>query len=238
MGRYTPYTEEFLLERFEEGLRQKRPPSGLPARTFIRELAGLQGRPDLVVARIHELPREPAPNVLANFLVSPPKARLLSVLRYHAPRRADYLATVTGLSGSGLKAHIRDLAQAGLVQVHANSNISLACKLPWSMVDIVTYEAKLSNWRRALHQALGYRSFSTSVSLVMPLAAARNAKQLDTIFANNGIGLISITDDGSPQVEIKLRRKKPTSRRFYLMAVGLIISYCIETESFIPLHQP
>ena len=97
------------------------------------------------------------------------------------------------------------------------------------MVRIETYEGKLTNWRRALHQAIGYCSFSNSVWVVMPVAGARSAKKVPTAFHNNGIGLIAIEDDGSANIEIRSRtRRRPASHRLYLMAVGAVLNRFVE----------
>ena len=215
--------ESFKLT-LHSGLRSRRSPSQI----LLNELDGLQGRVDLVDAHIQALPSAVNLDVLAASLTSPAKARLLALLRYGAPRSRAYLARGTGFSSRSLGDHIRQLERAGLVEVHRSSAIALSCPLPWSMVDIVAYEGKLSNWRRALHQAIGYRSFSRSVWIVMPESAAYRAKKLASIFHINGIGLIAIGGDGSAHIEITSRRRRPASRRLYLMAVGAILKKFIE----------
>ena len=222
-GEHTPNTESALLDRFEltfyGGERGHRSPNQI----LLHELGGLQGRADLVDAHIHALPTTINLDVLADSLMSPAKARLLAVLRNGSPRTRSYLERVTGFSHRSLSNHIRQLEEGGIVKVHRNSSVSLGCPLPWSMVEIVSYEYKLSNWRRALHQAIGYRSFSQSVWVVMPASGAQHAKKLAAVFHINGIGLISVADDGRTHIEIKSKKRRPASRRFYLMAVGTIL---------------
>ncbi len=219
----TPNTEAALVESFKMALHSGMRSRKSPSRILLDELDGLQGRADLVDAHIQALPGAVRLEVLATSLSSPTKARVLAILRYGAPRTRTYLMNFTGLSSHSLGGHIRQLERAGLVRVHSNSTVSLNCPLPWSMVDIVAYEGKLSNWRRALHQAIGYRSFSHSVKVVIPAAGAQHAKKLVTLFRANGIGLISVADDGSTRIEIKSRKRRPASRRLYLMAVGVIL---------------
>ena len=229
------------MESFETVLWKGLKPSGQTSGVLLRELDGLQGRADLVVAHIDPgaLPNVPSHGDLATTLRSPAKARLLAMLRYGAPRTRPYLSRVTGFSNSSLGSHIRQLESIGLVRVHGNASISLNYRLPWSMVDIETYELKLHNWRRALHQAMGYRSFSHSVRVVMPPPGARCAKQLTPVFHNTGIGLISIGDDGGTRIEIRSKkRSRPASRRLYLMAVGTILYRYFEGNVFTPQHQP
>ena len=211
------------MKGFEMALLRRRRFRESPRRIIIPELEGLQGRPDLVDARIQILPFAMELRALATSLKSPGKARLLAALKYRAPRNRHYLQGFTGLSSRSLAEHIRQLNKVGLIEVNRNSAVSLSCPLPWSMVDIIAYEGKLSNWGRALHQAIGYRSFSTAVRVVMPASAARHAMKRSTAFYSNGIGLIAIEDDGNAQIKIRSKKRRPTSRRFYLMAVGVVL---------------
>ena len=224
-----PDTEFSLMMNFETALHSRSQTPNSPTRILLRELDGLQGRADLVDARIHALPSAVSLEVLATSLRSPTKARLLAILRYRAPRTRAYLARATGLSSHSLGKHIRQLESSGLVKIHGNLAVSLGCRLPWDMVDIVAYEGKLSNWRRALHQAMGYRAFSRSVWVVMPASGARHAKKLATVFRNNGIGLMGVENDGSIDIEIRSKRhRRPASRRLYLMAVGVVLSRFVD----------
>ena len=99
------------------------------------------------------------------------------------------------------------------------------------MVEIIAYEGKLHNWRRAFYQALNYRTFCHSVWIVMPPAGARNARKIAGAFQVNDIGLIAVHEDGRTSIEIKRgKRRWPASRWLYLMAVGAVLDkYAHET---------
>ena len=204
-------------------------PSG-PGRILIRELEGLQGIPDLVDARIHFLPFALELESLASCLKSTTKARILAALRHGVPRGKAYLERVTGQSHRTLTESIRNLSEAGLVEVHGSASFSLSHPLPWSMVEIVTYEGKLFDWRRALRQSISYRSFSHSVRVIMPSASAKRARRSEEVFRSNGIGLIAVEDDGSIRIEVRSRKRRPASRRLYLMAVGAVVNKFLEEK--------
>ena len=219
------------MEDFEGTLFVRRRCHESSRRILIRELDGLQGRPDLVDAKIQVIPFAVDLGVLAPILRSPAKARLLSALRYGSPRTLTYLERVTGLSSRSLGEHIRHLGQAGIVEFNNSSAVSLCIPLPWSMVEITSYEGKMSNWRRALQQAIGYRSFSNSVRVVMPVSGALHARrQVPTVFHSNGIGLIAVDNDGNPHVEIRSKKRRPSSRRLYLMAVGAVLNEFLDKK--------
>ena len=224
----TPLTEAVLMERFANLLTKRSTSRSAIARIVLEELDGLQGRPDLVEIKFQALPSTISLDVLAKSLRSPTKARILSLLRYGAPRRRAFLENSTGFNRQALTRHLEELAKSGLVELHENSTVSLCCPLPWGMTNIVTYEVKLANWRRALQQAFVYRSFSHSVRVVMPSFGAARAKKLRQFFRANGIGLIAVEANGNTRIVIRSRKLRPASRRLYLMAVGAGLSKFLE----------
>ena len=217
-------TEAALLERFAGSLSRGSISRDVNAGILLRELGGLQGRPDLLDVYFRALPISLNLDTLALSLRSPSKARILAPLRYGAPRRRAYLEAFTGFNGQSLTRHLNELEEVGLIEVHETSSVSLTCPLPWEMADIVAYEGKLTNWRRALHQAITYRSFSHRVWVVMPMSGAGNAKKLESVFRANGFGLIAVNEDGTTHIKIRSRKRRPSSRRLYLMAIGAGLS--------------
>ncbi len=228
LERLTLTTESALVDRLELTLNRRESGRRSPNKILLHEFGGLQGRADLVDASIRALPTAINIDVLASSLASPAKARLLSVLTNGSPRTRDYLERVTGFSQWSLNDNVRQLETAGLVKVDGNSTVSLGCPLPWTMIEIVAYECKLSNWRRALHQAIGYRSFSQSVWIVMPESGAQHAAKLEPVFQTNGIGLMSVDNNGRTHIFFRAGKLRPSSRRLYLMAVGIILKKYVE----------
>ena len=223
----TLQTESMLMKDFLRSLRTDSRSSRLPSQILIPEFDGVLGRPDLVDARIRALPHSVALDALADSLSSPTNARIVASLKYRASRSCTHLQRVTGLSNRSLSQHLRQLEAAGIVEANTKATFSLKCRIPWSMVEIVAYEGKLSNWRRALHQAIGYRSFSHSVRVIMPVLAAHRAKKLENVFRINGIGLIAVENDGRNSILIHSRKRRPASRKLYLMAVGTVIRHFV-----------
>ncbi len=224
----TPTTELAMMQAFSTALSSRPNAPSEPGRILIPELDGLQGIPDLVDARIQFLPFALELEALGSCLKSSTKARILAALRHGVPRSKAYLERVTGLSHRTLVENIRNLNETGLVEVHGSASFSLSHPLPWSMVEIVSYEGKLFDWRRALRQSISYRSFSHSVRVVMPSAGAQRARRSEEVFRSNGIGLIAVEDDGSTRIEVRSRKRRPASRRLYLMAVGAVVNKFLE----------
>ncbi|GGC97987.1 hypothetical protein GCM10011396_51890 [Undibacterium terreum] len=61
---------------------------------------------------------------------------------------------------------------------------------------LVAFEAKLTDWRRATHQAYKNTTFTRSAYVVMPPSAAQRASTHPEIFQRYRIGLCSIDNNG------------------------------------------
>ena len=223
-------TEADLMNGFFKFLSNNPSYPGKAPRLLVSELDGIQGRPDLVDIHFRALPDAISLDALAKSLRSPAQARLLALLRYRAPRRREYLEKSSGFTKQAFRGHLKELEKNGLVEFHGNSNISLTCPLPWDMGDITSYEGKLSNWRRAFHQALGYRSFSHRVWVIMPSVGAHQANKLKSLFQDNGIGLMAYQGDEKTRVIVRARKLRPASRMLYLMAVGIGLAKFVEQQ--------
>ena len=237
-------SEARLMSCFETTLALDRPYSRFSGPIVFHEFAGVQGRADLVVAYINTqaLPTSISLSTMAAIISSPTNARILATLPYRNPRTWTYLTRLTGLSKRRLRCHIYKMADLGILELSRTMTVSLTCRLPWNMVDIVAYEGKLFNWKKALHQALGYKSFARSVQIVMPHSSAQRAKSLEVIFRTHGIGLVSLDPDSSPKIEIPPKtHRRPANRRLYLMAAGAILRRGLELdqtlESYIDLES-
>lgn len=57
---------------------------------------------------------------------------------------------------------------------------------------LVAFEAKLTDWRRATHQAYRNTTFAKRAYVVMPLKAAERASTHAEIFSRYGVGLCSV----------------------------------------------
>lgn len=93
-------------------------------------------------------------------------------------------------------------------------------------IKVISFELKLTNWRRALVQAFRYRSFSHLSYVVMPEDTIANASLHTNEFKQYGIGLLSFGKTGlhtvcdafltmpySPQLSNKVIDKVKKSRK-------------------------
>lgn len=60
---------------------------------------------------------------------------------------------------------------------------------------LVAFEAKLSNWRKALHQAYRNTSFAKKAYVVLPAKTVRAARAHPEMFQRYGVGLCSVQNN-------------------------------------------
>lgn len=80
--------------------------------------------------------------------------------------------------------------------------------LALSDVDVVAFEAKLSRWRVALHQAYRNTAFAHRSFVVLPSAAASRAVAFRGEFERRGVGLCAVRA-GAVDVLIEPRERVP-----------------------------
>lgn len=74
--------------------------------------------------------------------------------------------------------------------------------------EVILFEAKLSKWKDAMHQAYRGSSFSHFSYVLIPKSIVQNALKHTEEFTRRGIGLCSI-EQGNVIIEIPATRKNP-----------------------------
>lgn len=74
--------------------------------------------------------------------------------------------------------------------------------------EIIAFEAKLSNWRKAIHQAWRNTSFANQVYVVLPRKHATAAIKNRAEFDARGVGLC-VVDEGGVEVLIRSTINQP-----------------------------
>lgn len=74
--------------------------------------------------------------------------------------------------------------------------------------ELVAFEAKLRDWKRASHQAYRNTSYAGRAYVVMPMIQATRAAVFRDAFINYGVGLCGISDQGV-QVLIEAVQNEP-----------------------------
>ena len=147
-------------------------------------------------------------------------SRIFCRLRTDGSSSPQRLAQMTGTSQRTVQAYLGEMLAHGLV-VAADDEVAVPRGgrfLP--STEIWAFELKLTDWRRALYQALRYKSFAHYAIVAMPTCYARRALAEKEAFCRFGIGLLSASEDDAPSFLIQPRRCRPRSPAIHLAAVA------------------
>lgn len=146
-------------------------------------------------------------------------AYALTLLPYRKSFKTEYLQKLTASSRSLTLRMLKLFLEAGFVKLGRDNDSWLKFRQPRPVVrDLAAIEAKLSNWRRALHQAIRYLHFANYSWVLLDSASSRSAlKHLDR-FRWYNVGLASFDGNGSLKVHHQPNRSEPKSPHLYWMA--------------------
>lgn len=148
-------------------------------------------------------------------------ANVLASLHKHAPRRIEYLARSTGLAPNYVRRIVADLRLMHMVEVLDTGSVVLADDYSQPSIQFTALEFKLTDWRRALAQAIRHRSFAATATVVMPASREASLRSAAQVFREYGVGS-AVFDSTTRHLKyvVKPRVRTPTSMRIYLDAVG------------------
>lgn len=96
-------------------------------------------------------------------------------------------------------------------------------KQPKPLVSLIhAFEAKLRDWKRALYQAIRYKSFAHYSWVLMDAAFIEPALANLERFEDKEIGLASVSSNGSFDIHLAASKRKPKSDIYYWEANALI----------------
>lgn len=185
---------------------------------ILKEMDCWQGRADLVVAEIKD--KEILSKEKAMLLSNLTNAQIISLLHRKAPRTLNFLINRTGLTESTVRRSLRLLLNEGIVMENSNKSYILHPDFKIPKVVFNAYEVKLYNWRRALYQATQYFGFANNSWVVMPKKYISPALHNIELFKANGVGLISIDENGKVLTHLKAKQNQPNKKAFHLVGIG------------------
>ena len=171
------------------------------------------GLPDLIIASYN-------PKVLKLSQTEVSNCCILAHLR--VTRFADLasLAKITRLSTKRISNQVEWLLSENVI--YSKSKGFFLCPI-WSEIlpEIVTIEAKVSDWQKAVDQANRNRIFAHRSLIAMPKKVAERIKK-EPIFNKLGLGLLAVDEDNNVTVIRKSRRSNPFVWNYYYKLAFLI----------------
>jgi len=158
--------------------------------------------------------------VVSAALANPPVSRIVAALAPRTPRSERRLFDACGVAPATFRSALTQAIEAELAEETQSGRFILGAAVPSSEVELCAFEFKLRDWRRALYQALRYRSFSHRVYIVRPTGRVNRALEESHRFRQFGVGLIEHCTDGSSKRRILARHQRPRSRPSFVRALG------------------
>jgi hypothetical protein len=144
--------------------------------------------------------------------------------------KRDTIARKLRLSSGVAKNQLEAYQEIGIIQ---NINNAYCVQDSWKNLisEIVSVEAKVSNWKHAANQAIRNKLFSHYSYVALPIKLAGRVKA-ENIFVDNGIGVLGIEDN--TMILIKTARKSSSFiwEYYYKLAYYIAIYYSGEKNAF------
>ncbi|WP_144557463.1 hypothetical protein [Shouchella miscanthi] len=149
----------------------------------------------------------------ANLLSNYQFAKVIGYLHKKAVRTFDYLAKRTDYDGKVLSSLLSKLAKVNIIKEVTPKRYIISSDFQFPILQFISFEAKLTNWKKAIIQATINKKFSSYSYVVLPLELAKRLQKNQIhYFQNQNVGLIGVSQDrmeyiykpNKDQVKIKI----------------------------------
>ena len=178
--------------------------------------------PDMVYVRFNEIPdRKLWPRN-----ASTQHARLIWILRQYGIQTLESIAQFLNATLIvPIERALTDLIRAKTV-IEADGQYQLSEEFQRKVVgEVISIEAKLKKWQRALEQAISYKEWSDYVAVAMDAAYVPSQDSALSQFQNAGVGLCSLSPDSRAFDWVILPKKieqQEGCNKEYLMAATVL----------------
>lgn len=194
---------------------------------FLREIESFQGIPDYIGVNIRDI--EECKSFLAN--VSEENwynvSRILSILSKQKGHTVSYIVKKTGISENSLIKDLVFLQNKNMIEQDRYGNYKLYESFVIPKMSIFSFELKLENWKRALFQAIRYKTFSEFSYVVMPYEKMTLLKKNVDYFKQSNIGIV-VYDERENTLETIYRatkNKNISKSHLYYMSGKIMFAY-------------
>ena len=216
-----------MVKEFEAMLRSSNASVYFPKFDSIHfEVPNIQGRADLLAVRGDNSYTESLIILRSASAIKKVNAfKILGLLRANSSRTQEYVISNSCLSRDVVRIALAQLEQAGIITRNDRRSISLFTDLDTLPIELWAFELKLNNWKRALYQALQFKTYADRIITVFPMERERVLINNLDYFSRMGIGVF-LFDTSNKDLKIlnRHRKTKPTSRDHYFYALSRIVS--------------
>lgn len=174
---------------------------------LFEEIESMQGIPDYIGVRIKNVQEcRNFLNTFSNenwFSIS----KILSCLSYKRGYTLNHILKKTGIAEHQLEKMLLQLVRKKILNQDDKNKYMINDSTVIPHIDVISFELKMENWKRALFQSIRYKTFSDYVYIVMPIEKQKLLEKNIEIFISNNIG-IALYDEKLEALKIMVRPKK------------------------------
>lgn len=152
---------------------------------------------------------------------------VLGVLKGQSPRTHSYLLESTAVSKKSVSKIIQELLSRSLIKEISEGKYVSTVANEIEKTEIWSFEAKLSNWKRALFQAAQHVAFSTYSYMVIPKCKEKLIIKNSATIRHYGVGVISCSKNGDIDIVIRAKR----NNRIVKCDVLFVLGKCCSTKN-------
>lgn len=180
----------------------------------------------VIVDNSHLMNYEQA-NLLSNYQF----AKVIGYLHKKAFRTFDYLLKRTDYNDKVLSNLLSKLIKANIIKEVTPKRYVISNDFQFPILQFISFEAKLNNWKKAILQATINKKFSSYSYVVLPLELAKRLqKNHINYFQNQNVGLIGVSIE---KIEYLYKPKKDRIKiNINPSFISSVAKYQLETSSF------
>ena len=179
------------------------------------------GRPDLVVVSC-------VPDVYALVQGDMATAQILAYLRAVREAKLDTIANRIRKRREIIVRNLDELLEIDAIRTN-DSTFTLSPKWREILPEIVTIEAKVMDWQRALSQATRNRIFGHRSFIALPDQIAERVSG-DRLFQKTGVGILGVDDKGDVRIVRDGSRRSPRVWAYYYQLAVVIAKHEADAE--------
>lgn len=158
-------------------------------------------------------------------------ARVLAFLHKKAIRTFNYLKKSTDYNEKTLGTILSKLIKANIVTEITSNRYVISKGFQFPILQFISYEAKLNNWKKAILQASVNKKFSSYSYVVLPIEVAKKLKEKKiSYFLTYNVGLIGVSENKYEYLFSP--KKEPVKLQVNPSLISSIAKYQLETSTF------
>jgi hypothetical protein len=171
------------------------------------------GQPDLLLAKCHT-----SISKLGSIRGAP--HIVLGYLRAVGCATPETISQRLGRSNSYVSKLISELSREGIVTSNARGSVCLASDCRDVLKDVIAIEVKVSDWRKATHQAIRNTIVAHRSYVALPSTVAYRVRD-EELIQSFGIGILSVDAGGTVKTVRRARKASPKVWSYYFAIASL-----------------